>query len=96
MVDKICIKLTIPHSKPLKLHIHPQSHDGNVLYLELMRLQFALSRFGSKSRHIGADGNQSFGVGIKNYGCDQTTGCAHCYTHVHHMVPGKIKTYQYG
>ena len=77
-------------SKPLKHYIHPL-----VLYLELVWLQFAFSRFGSKGRNIGADGGQSFGVGIKHDGCDQTVGCAHCYTDVHHMVPGDKKINRY-
>lgn len=60
-------------------------------YLELVRLQFAVSRFGSESRHIGADGSQSFGVGVKHDGRDEAVGCAHCYTQVHHMIPAKIR-----
>lgn len=58
-------------------------------YLELMWLQFAISGFGSQGRYIGADGCQSFGVGVKHYGRDQAVGCTHCYTHVHHMISGK-------
>lgn len=66
-----------------------------VSYLELMWLQFAVSCFGSECRHVGADGCQSFGVGVKHYGRDETVGCAHCYAQVHHMIPGKIQTSQY-
>lgn len=58
------------------------------MYLEFMRLQFAVPGFGSESRHIGADASQAFCVGVKHYGCDETVGCAHCDAHVHHMVPG--------
>ncbi len=57
--------------------------------LELVRLQFALSRFGGERRHIGADGSQSFDVGVKHDGRDEAAGCAHRYTQVHHMIPGK-------
>ena len=74
--------------------MHPQNRI-TCLYLELVWLQFAFSRFGSESRHIGADGSQSFGVGVEDYGCDEAVGCAHCYTHVHHMIPGKVKRSQY-
>lgn len=72
--------------------LHRATH--NILYLELVWLQFSFSCFGSKSWHIGADGSQSFSVGIKNYGRYQTIGCAHCYTYIHHMIPARIKIKQ--
>lgn len=62
-----------------------------MMYLELMWLQFAISGFGSQGGYIGADGCQSFGVGVKYYGRDQAVGCTHCYAHVHHMISEKKK-----
>lgn len=56
-------------------------------HLELVRLQFAFSGSGGERRHVAADGGQSFGVSVEHDGCDQAVGCAHCHTHVHHMVP---------
>lgn len=70
--------------------------SDHVLYLELVRLQFAFSRSGSERRHISADGCQSFGVCVKHYGCDEAAGCAHCYAQVHHVIPGRIKASQHG
>lgn len=61
-----------------------------MLYLELMRLQFAISCFGSESRDVGADGGESFDVGVEDYGRDEAAGCAHSYTQVHHVIPGHI------
>lgn len=67
------------------------SHNIKKPYLELVRLQFAVSCFASESRHIWADGGQSFDVGVKHYGRDEATGCAHGHTHIHHVIPGKHK-----
>lgn len=63
--------------------------SDDALYLKLVRLQLAFSCFGSEGRYIGADGNESFGVSIEHYGCDQSIGCTHCHTHIHHMIPAK-------
>lgn len=62
------------------------------LHLELVWLQFALSGFGGEGWHVVADGGQSFGVGVEHDGRDQAVGCAHCHTHVHHMIPGGWKS----
>lgn len=57
-------------------------------HLELVRLQFALSRSGGERRHVTADGSQAFGVSVEHDGGDKAVGGAHCHAHVHHVVPG--------
>lgn len=68
---------------------HSTEPSDDVLYLEFVRLQLAFSCFGSEGRYIGANGDQSFGVSVKHYGCDQAVGCTHCHTDIHHMIPAK-------
>lgn len=59
------------------------------MHLELVRLQFALPGFGCESRHIRADGDEAFDVGVENDGRDETAGGAHRHTHIHHVIPGE-------
>lgn len=59
-----------------------------MVHLELVRLQFALPGFASKSRNIRADGSEAFDVGVEHDGRDETVGCAHCHAHIHHVIPG--------
>ncbi|KAF3840839.1 hypothetical protein F7725_006702 [Dissostichus mawsoni] len=53
---------------------------------DLLTEWFSVPGFGSERRHVGADANEPFGVSVEHDGRDETVGCAHCYTHVHHMV----------
>jgi len=53
-----------------------------------VRLQFSSPRFGGERRHVGADGGQSFDVGVEDDGRDEAVGRAHRDAQVHHVVPG--------